>query len=151
MLKAQDFNALSMQHKKLHFSILIEQGAKVTIITDKQIKKGRLLKITDGWLLVGQDTVSFSAIDKLFARTYSSRFGGSLLAVAGASIDGIMIYTFCSLSAEGSILAFGLPIAFAGILGGTFLTVKAIQLLSRGRKFKTRAWNIVPTYATEEI
>lgn len=148
-LKAQSYNAIEMNHKKLHYSILVEQGAKLTVIRNKQIIKGRLQAIADNWLVIGEDTIAVDSIDKLFARTYSSRFGGVVFGAIGTTVDGLLIYSLSTLSNSTGVYT-SLPIVYASLFAGTYFTIKAIQLFSRGRKFKTRIWKILPTNIKEE-
>ncbi|RKD86130.1 hypothetical protein [Mangrovibacterium diazotrophicum] len=147
--QAQDYNSIRLTHLKNQLSFEIERGAKVVITTSDNRIKGKISQIQDDALVIGTDTITFSEINILFAKTYSSKTSGVLLSILGGSLGTAGIYGTGVAIVEGGYSRLILLYSPALITVGTIITIKGVQMLSRGKRFKKTKWDFSPTIVAQ--
>ncbi|MGQ7868381.1 hypothetical protein [Sunxiuqinia sp. sy24] len=145
---AQSSNGLLINNFKNQQSRVIQEGSKITIKKDGQTYKGKFQIVSQEALAIGSDTINLSQIDELFAKTSSSNLGGSALSILGIWAGAGGLAGTVAVAAEGSFALVLIPFTASIAALGTFGAIKGIQLLSRGKKYKSFKWEytmIIPT------
>ena len=145
---AQSTNGLILKKYGSQKSIFVKEDTKVKIIKNGKTYKGKFKVVSDQAILINEDTIPISQIQKLNAKTSSSKLGGTALLVPGGLVGAggtaLTIAGLASLSEYGIIgVVIGAPSAVLGI----FVVVKGVQLLSNGRKFDPSKWEYTISYS----
>ncbi|MGQ8336448.1 hypothetical protein ACUNWD_07840 [Sunxiuqinia sp. A32] len=143
---AQSPNGIIVKNYKNQKTKFIEEGSKITVKKYGQIFKGTFQLASNEAILVNSDTILISEVQELYSKTAGSNIGGiASTAVGGWAGAGGIIGTAAVLS-EGSYAIILIPFTAAIGALGTFGAIKGIQLLSRGKKYKSVKWEYTLKY-----
>ncbi len=140
---AQSSNGLLVKKFKNEQYRLIEEGSKITIKKFGETYRGTFQIISKEALTIGSDTIRLEHVDLLCAKTSASNLGGGALSLLGIwAGTGGLTGTVVAVS-EGSYALLLIPFTASIAALGTFGAIKGIQLLSRGKKYKSFRWEYV--------
>jgi hypothetical protein len=137
---AQTSHGLLIKNFKNQQSRVIKEGSKITIKKGGQTYKGSFQIVSDEMLAIGPDTISLSQIGELFAKTSSSNLSGGAFSILGIWAGAGGLAGTVAAATEGSFALILIPFTASIAAIGTFGAIKGIQLLSRGKKFKSYKW-----------